>query len=61
MQQEKIRIIKNGGEVFYHVEGDITQYFDLTSISRNHPELQEYVRQHKFDLKSQFFQEQDQI
>lgn len=57
--KEKISIIKNGGEVFYHVEGDITRYFDLISISRNHPELQEYIGQHKFDLQGRFFREQD--
>lgn len=61
MAQENIQVVKRDGEVFYHVDGDVTKYFDLNNIIRNHPELHTYISQYKFDLQSRFFREQDNL
>lgn len=61
MAQENIQVVKRDGEVFYHVDGDVTKYFDLNNLTRNHPELQTYISQYKFDLQSRFFHEQDNL
>ena len=59
MDQEKVRIIKEKEDVFYQVEGGITQYYDLTNLKRNHPELKVYIEQHQFDLQRQFFRKKE--
>lgn len=59
MDQEKVRIIKEKEDVFYQVEGDITQYYDLTNLKRNHPELKVYIEQYQFDLQRQFFRKKE--
>ena len=59
MDQEKVRIIKEKEDVFYQVEGDITQYYDLNKLKRNQPELKVNIEKHQFDLKRQFFRKKE--
>lgn len=39
----KIIIDKDGSDVYFHVLGDPTRYFDLVSMGNRHPELSAYL------------------
>ena len=55
----KIEIARKGKRIFYKVEGDVTEYFDLDNLIYNHPELETDVIQNKIELERVFMQQQE--
>lgn len=55
MNGSMIIVSQDKDMVFYHVRNDMMRYLDLTSIKRNYPELQEYIRLNYFSLQREFF------
>lgn len=47
----KIEIVKKGNRIFFRVENDVTEYFDLENLVRNHPELKNEVEKNKIELE----------
>lgn len=48
-------------EFFYHLLGDSTRYYDLESLSRIHPELSDYIQNHRYELESRLFQNREEL
>mgnify|MGYP003300362043 CR=1 FL=1 len=51
-----IKIVKNEDGCYFHVLGDNMEYYDLENLLINHPELEEYVSQYKYELERELFQ-----
>lgn len=54
-----INVCVNQEGCFYHVLGDDIEFYDLESLVRAHPELDEIVRHKKYDLTREFYQKQE--
>ena len=61
MSKPMITVLTEQGTAFYHVPDDMMRYLDLTSVKRNHPELQEYIEQNSFLLQREFFQKDEKL
>lgn len=59
MTSTKIIIGKKENRVFLHILGDNTEYYDVVSLQRNHPEASDYIMKNKFMLNRLLFEERD--
>lgn len=55
----KIEIVKKGNRIFYKVEEDMTEYYDLENLVYNHPELENYVAENKIELERVLMQQRE--
>lgn len=55
----KIEIVKKGNRIFFKVEKDATEYYDLENLVRNHPELESYVTKNKIELERVYMQQRE--
>lgn len=44
---------------YFHVLGDCVEYGDLESLVEAHPELEDIVKLHKFELKRELMQHKE--
>lgn len=44
---------------FYHVLGDSVEYGDLESVATAHPELEEIIKVHRFELERELLQQKE--
>lgn len=51
-----ITIKKTNNDIYYSVAGDPRRYFDLESVTINHPELSEYVKNNGIMLNQKMMQ-----
>ena len=55
----KIKIDTAEDRCFYHILGDYVEYCDLDSIIIAHPELEEIVKLHRFELERELLQQKE--
>lgn len=55
----KIEIVKNGNRIFFKVEGDVTEFYDLDNLVYNHPELEKDVTKNRIELERVFMQQRE--
>lgn len=55
----KIEIVKKGNRIFYKVEGDSTEFFDLDNLIYNHPELENDVTNNRLELERVYMQQRE--
>jgi hypothetical protein len=51
----KLMITAKDSKCFYHVLGDYKEYYDLTSIDLEHPELHDFIQKQKYTIEMAFF------
>lgn len=56
---KKIEIVKKRNRIFYKVEKDMTEYYDLENLVYNHPELENYVAENKIELERVLMQQRE--
>lgn len=56
---KKIEIVKKKNRIFYKVETDMTEYYDLENLVYNHPELENYVAENKIELERVLMQQRE--
>ena len=61
MTYDKISISSDEYGCYFHVLGDNKNYMDLDSLINNHPELSEYVKEHRYELQRGLYQLQELI
>lgn len=61
MSTTKISIGHQNGGLFFHVMGDNTRYFDLTSLERSHPELSNFINENRYDLERNLLQRREEL
>ena len=59
MAREKIVVMVDKDDVFFHVFGDQRKYYDLGSLSLHHPELDNYVEGNRYSLNRTFYQKRE--
>ena len=55
----KIEIVKKENRIFYRVEGDVTEFYDLENLLLNHPELENDVTKNRFELERVLMQQRE--
>lgn len=55
----KIEIVKKGNRIFYKVEGDSTEFYDLDNLKNNHPELEDFVNDNRIELERVLMQQRE--
>ena len=55
----KIKIDTVEDRCFYHVLRDYIEYGDLESVVVVHPELEETIKKHRFDLERELLQQRE--
>ena len=49
-----VSVVTSNGDCYFHVIGDSKKYYDLKSIYKIHPEHEEYINEHYFDLNGEY-------
>lgn len=52
---ERIKVVYNGNEAYFHVLGDSVAYLDLDALIQTHKELEEYAIKHKYELNKELY------
>lgn len=56
---DKIQVVKKNNSIFFQIEGDVTEFYDLDNLKLNHPELAEEIDKNRLMLERIFLQQKE--
>lgn len=58
-QKKMVHLAVADNRCFFHVLGDRRQYYDLESVTRAHPELEEYCCENHIELEMEMLRQKE--
>lgn len=58
---KKISIAKNENGVFFRVEGDYREYYDLENIKAHYPAMSDYLDAHRIEFERKLLQYKEKM
>ena len=55
----KIQVVKKNNSIFFQIEGDVTEFYDLDNLKFNHPELAEEIDKSRLMLERVLLQQKE--